>query len=50
MLVSKQTESGRTTSQITAVENESRIQELVRMLGSSGEQAEALAKSMLEAT
>ncbi len=50
MLVSKQTESGRTTSTITALKDETRVQELVRMLGSNGSQAEALAKSMLEAT
>ena len=49
MLVSKHTESGRTRSQITAVEKQDRINELVRMLGSSGEEAEALAQTLLEA-
>lgn len=50
MLVSKHAESGRTHSHISEVDGGSRVEELVRMLGSSGEQAEALAKSMLEAS
>jgi len=47
MLVSKHTESGRTYSQIVEVTNDDRVAELVRMLGASGDQAEALAKSLL---
>ncbi len=47
MLVAKHTEQGRTFSTIESVEGEARVQELVRMLGSSGEQAQALAESLL---
>ena len=39
---------GRTKSRLFAVAGESRIKELVRMLGGGGESARALAESLLE--
>lgn len=47
-VVSKQVESGRTCSRLEPVSGEARIEELVRMLGGGGEQARAMAKSLLE--
>ncbi len=46
-LVEKKTIKGRTTSQMTELDGDHRVSELVRMLGASGDQAEALAKSLL---
>lgn len=47
-LVKKEMEKGRTVSSLEVLEGEKRTGEIVRMLGAEGEQAEALAKSMLE--
>ncbi|MDG1358564.1 MAG: DNA repair protein RecN [Akkermansiaceae bacterium] len=47
-VVSKEVESGRTCSRLVPVSGEGRIEELVRMLGGGGEQARAMAESLLE--
>ena len=47
-VVSKEVESGRTCSRLVSVSGEDRINELVRMLGGGGEQARAMAESLLE--
>ena len=47
-VVSKEVESGRTCSRLAPVSGEDRIKELVRMLGGGGEQARAMAESLLE--
>ncbi len=47
-VVEKEVTSGRTRSRLFSVDGETRIQELVRMLGGGGEQARAMAKSMLD--
>ena len=46
-VVEKEVSGGRTRSRLFAVSGESRIQELVRMLGGGGEQARAMAASLL---
>ncbi|NNJ85971.1 MAG: DNA repair protein RecN [Akkermansiaceae bacterium] len=46
-VVSKEVEDGRTCSRLVAVEGEQRISELVRMLGGGGDQARAMAESLL---
>ncbi len=46
-VVEKQVSAGRTHSRLFPVSGESRIQELVRMLGGGGEQARAMAASLL---
>ncbi|MBK1832091.1 DNA repair protein RecN [Verrucomicrobiaceae bacterium R5-34] len=46
-VVSKEVRDGRTCSQLVQVTDESRIEELVRMLGGGGEQARAMAESLL---
>jgi DNA repair protein RecN (Recombination protein N) len=46
-VVEKEVSSGRTRSRLYAVSGETRIQELVRMLGGGGEQARAMAASLL---
>lgn len=46
-VVEKEVSSGRTRSRLFAVNGESRIQELVRMLGGGGEHARAMAASLL---
>ncbi len=48
-VVEKEVISGRTRSKLYPVEGEARIKELVRMLGGGGEQARAMAASLLEA-
>lgn len=46
-VVEKEVTNGRTRSRLFAVQGETRIQELVRMLGGGGEQARAMAASLL---
>ncbi len=46
-VVEKEVSAGRTRSRLFAVTGETRIQELVRMLGGGGEQARAMAASLL---
>ena len=46
-VVSKEVEGGRTRSQLVGVDDEERINEIVRMLGGGGEQARAMAESLL---
>ena len=46
-VVEKEVSGGRTRSRLHAVSGETRIQELVRMLGGGGEQARAMAASLL---
>ncbi len=46
-VVEKEVSGGRTRSRLFAVNGETRIQELVRMLGGGGEQARAMAASLL---
>lgn len=46
-VVEKEVSGGRTRSRLYAVSGETRIQELVRMLGGGGEQARAMAASLL---
>jgi len=46
-MVSKDVEDGRTCSRLVRVEGEQRIAELVRMLGGGGEEARAMAESLL---
>lgn len=46
-VVEKEVSAGRTRSRLFAVSGETRIQELVRMLGGGGEQARAMAASLL---
>jgi len=46
-VVEKEVTSGRTRSRLFPVQGETRIQELVRMLGGGGEQARAMAASLL---
>ena len=46
-VVEKEVSGGRTRSRLFPVQGESRIQELVRMLGGGGEQARAMAASLL---
>lgn len=46
-VVEKEITSGRTRSRLFPVQGETRIQELVRMLGGGGEQARAMAASLL---
>lgn len=46
-VVEKEVSSGRTRSRLYPVNGETRIQELVRMLGGGGEQARAMAASLL---
>ncbi|MGJ8641900.1 MAG: DNA repair protein RecN [Luteolibacter sp.] len=48
-VVEKEVTSGRTRSKLYSVEGEKRINELVRMLGGGGQQARAMAASLLEA-
>lgn len=48
-VVEKEVTSGRTRSRLFSVQGETRIQELVRMLGGGGEQARAMAASLLNA-
>ncbi len=47
-VVEKEVTSGRTRSKLYPVEGEKRIDELVRMLGGGGQQARAMAESLLE--
>ncbi|MBT8038237.1 MAG: DNA repair protein RecN [Verrucomicrobiae bacterium] len=47
-LVSKDVDDGRTCSRMVPVAGEERIDELVRMLGGGGQQARAMAESLLE--
>lgn len=47
-LVEKRVEGGRSISSLTEVTGEARIDELVRMLGGGGEQARAMAKTLLK--
>ncbi len=47
-VVEKEVTSGRTRSKLYPVEGEKRINELVRMLGGGGQQARAMAASLLE--
>lgn len=49
-VVEKIVAQGRTRSRLFAVHGETRIQELVRMLGGGGEQVRAMAASLLQAT
>jgi DNA repair protein RecN (Recombination protein N) len=49
-VVEKEVTNGRTRSRLFAVNGETRIQELVRMLGGGGEQARAMASALLNAT
>lgn len=49
-VVEKQVSGGRTRSRLFPVSGETRIQELVRMLGGGGEQARAMAASLLSPT
>lgn len=46
-VVEKTVEKGRTNSNLSKVEGQERITELVRMLGGGGDQAEAMAESLL---
>ena len=46
-VVEKEVSGGRTRSRLYPVSGETRIQELVRMLGGGGEQARAMAASLL---
>ena len=46
-VVSKEVEGGRTRSQLVGVDDEERTNEIVRMLGGGGEQARAMAESLL---
>jgi len=46
-VVSKDVENGRTCSRLVPVKGEERIDELVRMLGGGGQQARAMAESLL---
>jgi DNA repair protein RecN (Recombination protein N) len=48
-VVEKEVSAGRTRSRLFPVSGETRIQELVRMLGGGGEQARAMAASLLQA-
>ncbi|MDO4817184.1 MAG: DNA repair protein RecN [Akkermansia sp.] len=48
-LISKATEGGRTTSRLQEVRDDARVAELVRMLGSHGKEAEAHARTLLQA-
>ncbi len=48
-VVEKEVTSGRTRSKLYPVQGEKRIDELVRMLGGGGQQARAMAASLLEA-
>ena len=47
-VVSKEVAEGRTRSSLVGVQGEARISEIVRMLGGGGEQARAMAESLLE--
>lgn len=49
-VVEKEVTGGRTRSRLFPVQGETRIQELVRMLGGGGEQARAMAASLLVST
>ncbi|MDX1680770.1 MAG: DNA repair protein RecN, partial [Akkermansiaceae bacterium] len=49
-VVEKEVTQGRTRSRLFPVQGETRIQELVRMLGGGGEQVRAMAASLLQAT
>lgn len=49
-VVDKEVSQGRTRSRLFPVQGETRIQELVRMLGGGGEQVRAMAASLLQAT
>ena len=46
-VVEKEVTAGRTRSRLYPVSGETRVQELVRMLGGGGEQARAMAASLL---
>ena len=46
-VVSKEVEQGRTRSRLIKVNAEQRVAELVRMLGGGGQQAQAMAESLL---
>lgn len=46
-VVSKEVEDGRTCSRLVAVQGEARVNEIVRMLGGGGQQARAMAESLL---
>lgn len=48
-VVEKEVSGGRTRSRLYPVQGETRVQELVRMLGGGGEQARAMALSLLQA-
>jgi len=48
-VVEKEVSQGRTRSRIFAVNGETRVQELVRMLGGGGDQVRAMAASLLQA-
>ena len=47
-VVEKEVTQGRTRSRLFAVQGETRIQELVRMLGGGGDQVRAMAASLLQ--
>ena len=47
-VVEKEVIQGRTRSRLFAVQGETRIQELVRMLGGGGDQVRAMAASLLQ--
>lgn len=49
-VVEKEVTKGRTRSRLFAVSGETRIQELVRMLGGGGDQVRAMAASLLQST
>lgn len=49
-VVEKEVIQGRTRSRLFAVQGETRIQELVRMLGGGGDQVRAMAASLLQST
>lgn len=49
-VVEKEVTQGRTRSRLFAVQGETRIQELVRMLGGGGDQVRAMAASLLQST
>ena len=46
-VVSKEVRDGRTCSQLVQVDGEERVEELIRMLGGGGDQARAMAESLL---